>query len=105
MTGKNVRYTLLVFFFGLAVGGFFAVTVVREAVPLKSHVWMIGLSVLFGGPIVLIIVFWYMRLMGSVKQILGQKGGDIVSQILSFQIVSMVLIVLILISVLYAAIA
>lgn len=100
-----MRSTILVFCFGLAVGGFFAVGVIREAVPLREHVWAIGLSLLFGIPIVTGLIIWYLHLIKDVKRAFGPRGGEIISQILGYQLVSTFLVMLIVISIFYAAIA
>ncbi|MFQ5630801.1 MAG: hypothetical protein ACE5I1_18675 [bacterium] len=99
-----MRNTIFVFLFGLAVGGFFAVAVIREAVPLRDHVWTIGLSLLFGLPIVSGLIVWHLRLVRDIRRVFGQKGGEMIAQILSYQVVSTFLIILILISIFYAAI-
>ncbi len=100
----DIRKTLLTFFFGVMTGGFFAVAVVREAVPLRDHVWMIGLTLLFGAPILVMLGMWYFRLMETVKQAMGPKGGEVIGQILSFQLASFILFALIFIVILYAAV-
>lgn len=105
MHQTRVTQTLLGFVFGFCLGGFLAVTVVREAVPLRDHVWAIGLSLLTGVPIIAIMFMWFKSLLKKVRVVLGEKGGDVVSSILTFQIVASLIIFLIVISILYAAIA
>ncbi len=105
MNGQKIRFVLGVFFFGLAVGGFFSVTVIREAVPLRDHVWMIALSLAFGIPIILGLVFWYIHVVKVTQKALGPKGGELISQLIGFQLASTVLIFIILLSIFYAAIA
>lgn len=105
MTSEKIRYTIFVFLFGLSVGGFFAVAVVREAVPLSNHVWAIGFSLLFGIPIIGGLVFWHLQLIKACRKAFGPKGGEIISHILSYQVVSMFLVMVIVISIMFAAIA
>jgi len=102
---SKVKQAMRFFTFGLCFGGFMAVTVVREAIPLRSHVWMISISLLTGAPIFYMLYRWYHSLLKSVHAVLGEKGGNVISSILTFQIVAMTIIFLIVISVLYAAIA
>jgi len=101
----RITQTMLGFVFGFCLGGFLAVTVVREAIPLRDHVWAIGLALLTGTPIVVIMYIWFKSLLKKVRMVLGEKGGDMISAILTFQVVAMLLIFLIVISILYAAIA
>ncbi len=82
-----------------------AFTIVREAVPLRDHAWAIGLSVLCGAPVVLIMFMWYQSLLRKVREVLGEKGGGVIGAILTFQIVASLIVFLIVISILYAAIA
>jgi hypothetical protein len=105
LNGSKILKVLAVFSFGLAVGGFGAVTVVREAVPLQSHVWAIGTSLACAVPILLGLVFWYLRVVNVCRQMLGPKGGEMINAILTFQLVSNALLILILMSIFYAAIA
>lgn len=102
---KKVRNAIAIFFLGLAVGGFFAVVVVREAVPLRDHVWMIGMSMAAGSPIIAALLYWYFRLARAMRTTLGPKGGALIAQILGFQIVSTILVFIVLLSIFYAAIA
>jgi hypothetical protein len=94
-----------IFSFGLAVGGFGAVTVVREAVPLQNHVWMIGISLACAVPILIGLMIWYLRVVNICRQMLGPKGGQMINAVLTFQLVSNALLILILMSIFYAAIA
>lgn len=101
----RVTQTMLGFVFGFSLGGFLAVTVVREAVPLRDHVWAIGLALLTGAPIIAIMFIWFKSLLKKVRVVLGEKGGDVISAILTFQIVASMIIFLIVVAILYAAIA
>lgn len=105
MNSSKIFKILAIFLFGLAVGGFGAVTIVREAVPLQSHAWAIGISLVCAVPILLGLVFWYLRVIKVCRQMLGPKGGEMVNAILTFQLVSNALLILILMSIFYAAIA
>ena len=105
MQPARVTQTMLGFVFGFCLGGFLAVTVVREAIPLRDHVWAIGLSLLTGAPIIVIMYMWFKSLLRKVRVVLGEKGGDVISSILTFQIAALLIIFLIVISILYAAIA
>ncbi|MDZ7292582.1 MAG: hypothetical protein ONB44_02075 [candidate division KSB1 bacterium] len=105
MNNSKILTNLAIFFFGLAVGGFTAITVVREAVPLRDHVWMIGISLACAVPIVGGLIFWYLRVIDTCRRVLGAKGGEMINAILTFQVVSVCLLFMILLSIFYAAIA
>jgi len=105
LSNSTILKILAVFSFGMVVGGFGAVTVVREAVPLQNHVWMIAISLACAAPILIGLVVWYLRVVNVCRQMLGPKGGEMINAILTFQLVSNALLVLILMSIFYAAIA
>ena len=105
MNNSKTLTNLGIFALGLAVGCFTAVTVVREAIPLRDHVWAIGISVVCAVPILLALVLWYIRVVSACRRVLGAKGGEVINAILTFQVVSTVLLFLILMSIFYAAIA
>jgi hypothetical protein len=48
---------------------------------------------------------WYLRVVNICRQMLGPKGGEMINAILTFQLVSNALLILILMSIFYAAIA
>jgi uncharacterized Tic20 family protein len=105
LNNSKILGTLGIFFFGLAVGGFAAVTVVREAVPLRDHVWAIGISIACAVPILIGLIVWYLRVTEACRRVLGAKGGEMINAILTFQLISNCLLLLILMSIFYAAIA
>jgi hypothetical protein len=105
LNNSRIFANLAIFSFGLTVGGFAAVTVVREAVPLRDHVWAIGISLVLAVPILVGLTFWYLRVVNACRRVLGAKGGEVINAILTFQVVSNVLLLLILMSIFYAAIA
>lgn len=105
MNNSKVLTNFGIFLFGVAVGSFTAVTVVREAIPLRDHVWAIGISVATAVPILIALAFWYLRVVNACRRVLGVKGGEVINAILTFQIVSNALLLLILMSIFYAAIA
>ena len=92
------------FAFGVCVGGFGAVTVIREAVPLRDHVYAIGLSLLFGFPILSFLFVWYLKTMNNCKRVFGEKGGKIVGSLLAFLVVSVALFFVVVLGIFYAAV-
>lgn len=104
MNSSKATLAMACFVFGLAVGAFAAVTVVREAVPLRDHAWMIGIALLTGIPICALLFVWYRALLRSIRTVLGEKGGGIISSIMTFQLVTIVILFLLIVSILYAAI-
>jgi uncharacterized Tic20 family protein len=104
LESSKILKILAVFFFGLSVGGFGAVTVVREAIPLKDHAWMIAITLACTIPILAGLIVWYLRVVNTCRQLLGPKGGEMINSILTFQLVSNALLILILMSIFFAAI-
>jgi len=104
MSSNKIFVNIGCFCFGLLVGAFGAVIVVREAVPLRNHVVMIGLTLVLSGPILLALLIWYFKVINSCRQVLGESGGGIINSIMSFLLVSIVLLFLIISGIFYAAI-
>jgi uncharacterized Tic20 family protein len=104
LKNSKISTALGIFFFGIAVGGLTAVTVVREAMPLRDHAWVIGLSIVFALPILGGLIVWYLRIIEACRRVLGAKGGEMINAILTFQLVSIFLLFTILMSIFYAAI-
>lgn len=104
MSHSAILKNLAIFFSGVAVGGFLAVTVVREAVPLRDHVWVIGICVACAVPILGGLIYWYFRVIAACRRVLGAKGGEMINTILTFQLVSTAVVIMILMSIFYAAI-
>lgn len=105
MSDSKIFKIIAIFSFGFFVGGFAAVTVVREAIPLRDHAWMIAVTLMCAMPILAGLVMWYLRVVNVCKQMLGPKGGEMINAVLTFQLVSNALLILILMSIFYAAIA
>jgi hypothetical protein len=105
LNNSKIIASLGIFAFGVAVGSFAAVTVIREAVPLRDHVWAIAISVASAVPILIALTVWYLRVVSACRRVLGAKGGEVINGILTFQMVSTALLILILMSIFYAAIA
>jgi hypothetical protein len=104
LNNSTIVKILAVFFFGVAVGGFAAVTIVREALPLRDHAWAIGISLVCSVPILIGLAVWYLRVVKTCRQLLGPKGGEMINSILTFQLASNALLILILMSIFFAAI-
>ena len=105
MENSKINQIMLAFLFGLCMGALTALTIIREAVPLQSHVWSIGLASVAGLPIFLMLFFWYKSLLKSVRVVLGEKGGGLIGSIVTFQVTAMTIIFLIVLTIFFAAIA
>lgn len=101
-TGQLTR-TFLAFLFGLAMGTMGAVTVVREAVPLRNHVVMIGIYLAGAVPMVLIVFFWYLHVVRTFRKLLGEKAGALVSNFTTLVFVGLFVMYLLVVGLFYAA--
>ncbi|RKY75944.1 hypothetical protein DRQ12_10995 [candidate division KSB1 bacterium] len=102
---SNILSNVLIFLMGLLLGGFGAVTVVREAVPLRDHFYAIVIYSLFTIPVLLILLVWYMRVVKTCKAILGEKGGKLISSIMSFLLIATIVLFILIVGIFFTAIA
>lgn len=93
------------FVLGLMLGGFIAVTVVREALPLRNHFVLTILYTVYILPIVVIMFFWYTKVIKTCEKMGGEKFGKVLSTILSFLIVTIIIIFIIVVGLFFAAIS
>jgi len=99
------KSTIFAFCFGVVVGCFVATIVIREAVPLRDHYQVIIISSIFAVIIGAALIMWYFKVVNVCYKVLGNKGGGMINTIMSFLLVSIVLIFLLVVGIFYAAIA
>jgi uncharacterized Tic20 family protein len=97
--------TIFTFCFGVVVGGFLTIIAIREAIPLRDHYMAILVSSIFAVFIVAALILWYFKVVKVCYKVLGEKGGGMINTILSFLLVSIVLLFLVVVGIFYAAIA
>ncbi len=105
MNNKSIFTSITIFFFGTVFGSFFATIVIREAVPLRDHYVMIIISFVSSAILMLGLLFWYFKVVNSCKKVFGEKGGGMISSIMSFLLVSIGIFYLLVVSIFYMAIA
>ncbi len=105
MKSNNLTTAIFTFCFGLVVGGFFATIAIREAIPLRDHYKAIIISGVLAAIVVSALIRWYFKVVRLCYQVLGAKGGGMINSILSFLLVSIVLLFLLVVGIFYAAIA
>ena len=103
MRSGHLVQTFAAFLFGLLVGALGAVVVVREAVPLREHAYVIGIYLACALPLLLIVFAWYLRTVRVFRRLLGEKAGDLVANFTAFVFVGLFVVFLIVIGLLYAA--
>lgn len=89
---KNLWSIIGAFVVGLFLGSFAAITVIRESVPLRSHIFV---TLTFVGafiPILIVMWYWFLTLSKQLTKNLGTKGGTIFTQILAFLLVAEVIL-------------
>jgi hypothetical protein len=96
---------ILTFCFGVFVGGFLSIVVIREAIPLRDHYLMIGIISAAGSIVVLVLIGWYFRVIKICRTAFGDKGGGVINSLLSFLVVSTALMFMVIVGIFYAAIA
>ena len=102
---KNMIYLLLSFVLGLLLGNFLSLTILREAVPLRNHIYMIGFASISIIPIFIFLVVWYYQILRSLEKLIGSKGGHLIGIILAFIVVTNILIFVTVSAIFFAAVA
>jgi hypothetical protein len=95
---------ILIFFAGFCIGGFLAVTVIREALPLRDHIVIIVIYALYIIPIIVALSYWYIKIIKSCRQMFGEEKGSFVGTILSFILLSVLVIFILVIGMYYTAV-
>ena len=89
---KNLWANIGSFVVGLCLGSFAAITVIRESVPLRSHIYItLTFSAAFI-PILIVLWLWYLHVTKELRTSLGEKGGKIFTQLITFLLVAEVIL-------------
>lgn len=105
MNNKSLMSTIFSFCFGAAFGTFFTIIVIREAFPLREHYIALAACSILAVIISSVLIFWYFRVINASRKAFGERGGGIINTILSFLLVSIILIFVLVVGIFYAAIA
>ena len=89
---KNLWSIIGSFVVGLFLGSFAAITVIRESVPLRDHIYLTLTFVLSFIPILIVLWLWFIHLTKSLKISIGEKGGKIFVQLIAFLLVAEVIL-------------
>jgi len=90
---------------GVLLGGFGAVTIIREAVPLREHFYTVVTCIIFTIPIFIILLIWYTKVTNTCRVILGEKGGRLISSIITFLLISIIVVFILIMGIFFSAIA
>ena len=101
MLDSKIFSRVLIFFAGFCLGGFIAVTVIREALPLRDHVVIIVIYTLYVIPIIIALTFWYLKIIKSCRQMYGEEKGSFIGTIISFIWISVLVIFILVIGIYY----
>ncbi len=80
------------FVVGLFLGSFAAITLIREAVPLRSHIY---LTLTFVGafiPILIVLWLWFVAIVRELRKALGEKAGKLLLHLIAFLLVAEVIL-------------
>ena len=105
MNIKDIYNFVISYILGLLLGIFLSLTILREALPLKSHIYMISIASISLIPTFIALFLWYLHILKGLKKKLGQKGGELIGTLLTFIIVTNILIFVIVSAIFFAAIA
>ena len=102
---KKILFIFSVFLLGLLLGVFVTVAVIREALPLRDHVIIIGIYLLTALPVLIILFAYYLSTISYLKEAVGTKAGEIVGRVLTFFLVSLLVFSILFLGLLFSAIA
>ncbi|MBC8184186.1 hypothetical protein H8E88_24090 [candidate division KSB1 bacterium] len=104
MLDNKIFSKILLFFSGFCLGGFLAVSIIREALPLRDHVVIIVIYVIYLIPIIIALTYWYVKIIQSCRQMFGEEKGSFIGTILSFILLSVLVIFILVIGMYYTAV-
>ena len=105
MPRSGILSSVLIFIMGVLLGGFGAVTIIREAVPLREHFYTVVTCIIFTIPIFIILLIWYTKVTNTCRVILGEKGGRLISSIITFLLISIIVVFILIMGIFFSAIA
>ena len=105
MSRSNILSSVLIFIMGVLLGGFGAVTIIREAVPLREHFYTVVTCVIFTIPIFIILLIWYTKVIDTCRIILGEKGGKLIGSIITFLLISTLIFFILVVGIFFSAVA
>lgn len=89
---KNMWSLIGAFVLGVFLGGFASITMIREAVPLRDHIYLTATFIGAFIPILIVMWFWFLSVARQLEKGIGEKGGRIFTQVLSFLLVAEVIL-------------
>ncbi len=102
---KNIWSIIGSFILGLFIGTFAAITVIRESVPLQSHIFVTLTFVVCFIPILIVLLLWYLHMTKELRESLGEKGSKIFTQLITFLLVAEVILFIFITGFFFTAIA
>ena len=105
MNTSVIKNSIIFFVLGVLFGGFVSLTVLREAIPLRSHVYMIAITGISIIPLSIALFVWYLNILKSVNRAFGTKGGNIIGTLLTFIVVTNIIVFIVVTALFFAAIA
>lgn len=103
MTENKIISKVLIFIFGFSLGGFVAVALVREAVPLRDHIYVMIVYIIYVFPIFIGLFFWYKSVIRSIRKFVGDEKADFYASLFSFFFVSLIVIFILTIGLFYTS--
>lgn len=102
---KNTWSIIGSFVVGLFLGSFAAITVIRESVPLRDHIFLTITYVVCFIPILVVLLLWYIHMTKELRESLGEKGSKIFTQLITFLLVAEVILFIFVAGFFFTAIA
>lgn len=104
MSKSYVATIVSAFVIGMLSGIFGVITFRHEIWPIAGHVKEMTLYVVSVVPIFLILFIWYMKIIESSKKVFGRSLGELINAILSFLLVTLILLFAVIIGIFFVVV-
>jgi len=95
---------VIIFLTGFCLGGFIAVSIIREALPLRDHATIIVIYFIYIIPIIIALICWYAVILKSCRKMFGEEKGSFIGTMLSFFLLSVLVIFILVAGIYYTAV-
>ena len=89
----NITPIILSFILGLLLGVLGVVSLRHEIWPLTSHVGVMVFYIICGLPILIILFFWYFKMLQFNEKSVGSKGAMLINKNITFMLVTIIIFI------------
>ncbi|MFQ5822510.1 MAG: hypothetical protein ACE5JB_00455 [bacterium] len=104
MSKFSIIAVISAFLVGMFSGAFAIITFRHEIWPISGHVKEMALYVISSVPIFVILLMWYLKVIKFCGKVLGEGLGRLINAILSFVLVTLILLFAVIIGIFFVVI-